>query len=149
MSSPVNVSTKITIGFEDQFSAQACQAFETVKKCADDAFEVMGSFPKSLAPEGFQGDVALFSQAVEKFESSITRMNESLTQSQEEVIRLGDSIESPGKLLENFLESLKKMDPVAATSTILGISTALIAIGTLLAKHKNLALGIGIAALFI
>ena len=40
MASPVNVSAKISVGFEDQFSAQACQAFELVKKCAEDAFKL-------------------------------------------------------------------------------------------------------------
>ncbi|MBT3922040.1 MAG: hypothetical protein HOF21_05640 [Nitrospina sp.] len=55
MANPVNVSAKITVGFEDQFSEEACQAFETVKKCADNAFKVMGSFPKFLIPGGLQG----------------------------------------------------------------------------------------------
>ncbi len=121
MASPVNVTAKIIVGFEDQFSTEACQAFETVKQCAEDAFKVMGSFPKSLAPGGFQGDIDLFSKSVEKFESSINRMNEGLAKSQEEVNNFGDSLESPGKLVGEFWESMKQEDIVSEIAFILGI----------------------------
>ncbi len=143
MVSPVNVSTKISVGFEDQFSAQACQAFEAVKKCAEDAFKVMGSFPKSLAPGGFQGDVALFSQSVEKFESSINRMNEGLIGSRKEVIRFGDSLENPGKFVNGFLESMKQEDTFKVTTNIADLTIALTGLGVVALATKSPLIALG------
>ena len=107
MARPVNISSTITIDFEDQFSASACKAFEVVKKCAENALGTLNSFPDSLA-SGFKDDVALFSKSVDKFDGSINRVVASLQKGQEEAIRFGDSLESPGKLVDDLWESLKK-----------------------------------------
>ncbi len=152
MASPVNVSAKITVGFEDQFSAQACQAFEIVKKCAEDAFQVMDSFPKALAPGGFQDDVELFSQSVEKLESSINRMNESLIKSQEEATRFGESLENPSKFVADFWESLKQGNTFAVTTAIAGLTVGLAGLATLNAPLAGLGaviLGVGLNAAFL
>jgi hypothetical protein len=149
MGSPVNVSAKIIVGFEDQFSVQACQAFEVVKKCAEDAFEIMESFPNSFSPGNFQSDIDLFSQSTGKLENTIKRMNESLVQSQEEVIQFGESFESPGEFVEDFWESLKQGETSAVTMGLIGTGAVLNSILISLGSINPLIVGIGGTSLFV
>lgn len=146
MANPVNVSAKITVGFEDQFSVEACQAFETVKKCAEDAFKIMEFFPESLAFGNFQGDIDLFSQSVEKFESSINRMNESLIKGQNEANNFGQAMQNPRILLDSFLESMKQKDTftVSTTLTNLAITLATLGVAALATKSPIVAIGVAI-----
>ena len=147
MASPVNVSAKISVGFEDQFSAQACQAFELVKKCAEDAFKVMESFPKSLAFGGVQGDIDLFSQAVDKFDSSMNRMNESFIKGQEEASNFGEALENPRELVDKFWESMNQADTFAVITTLTGLTIGLTSLANLNFPLAGLGAAIGIIGL--
>ncbi len=142
MGSPVNVSANISVGFEDQFSVEACQAFAVVQKCAKEAFEVLESFPKSLVFGDFQGDISQFSQSVDEFESSIIRINKSLITSQEEVNQFGKGLESPTKFVDNFWESMKKADSFLVNASVV---TIIIALTGLLVAIKNPTVALGLA----
>jgi hypothetical protein len=141
MGRPVNISSTITVDFEDQFSASACKAFEVVKNCADNALKTLNSFPDSLAP-GFQGDVALFSKSVDKFDSSINRVTESLLKGQKKAIQFGDSLVSPRKFIDDLWNSLMQMDTFTATASLIGLVGI---IGDMNSELRKIVLGVGIA----